>query len=218
MNCLSWVAETSFSFYCDGKTLIFNCNTGKFILEIKKNDDKMSVFLFSNGIRVTFDGYRLFDMHNLKVTKGEESKQELTRLLQDASSDINEGISLVGNYYGVPVKLVKKLVNDFTGSCNVEPEKYLGFDIRQVKISFGKEFSKESATFESKTYAEIEIGKDGCLKAKVYFDGSKSSFMTSDDCQNFIEDNDDFLIKLRSLNVLLEEYSDIVKSLEKWVE
>ncbi len=215
---MAWINETSFTLFCDGRSLLFNCNTGRFIVEIKKEGDKLSVFVFTNGVRMTFDGTRLFDMHNLKVTKGEEGKDELRSILKNASTDLDDGISSVGSYYGVPTKLVNKLINEFLERCDVDPAKYLGFNISKIKISYGKEFSKDSATFESKNFAEVLIESEGCLKAKVYFGAGSPSFMVGDDCENFTENREEFREKIAKINVLLEEYRDVIESLKKWLD
>ncbi|WP_149528169.1 hypothetical protein [Sulfuracidifex tepidarius] len=166
---------------------------------------------------MTFDGTRLFDMHNLKVMKGDDGKEELRRILKEASTDLKEGISSINNYYGVPVKLIGKVIDEFLESCDVDPAKYLSFDINKIKVSYGKEFSKDSATFESKNFAEVVLGNNGCIKAKVYFDSSKPSFMVSEDCENFIENKLEFEEKIDNINTLIEEYKEIVDSLKKWL-
>ncbi len=218
MRDLAWVNETSFTLFCDGSSLLFNCNTGRFIIEIRKEKNKLSVFIFSNGVRMTFDGSRLFDMHNLKVMKGDDGKEELRKILREASVDLKDGVSSINNYYGVPVKLIEKVVDEFLESCDVDPAKYLGFNTNKLKISYGKEFSKDSATFESKNFAEIVLGNGGCIKAKVYFDSSKPSFMISEDCENFTENRLEFEEKINNVNTLMEEYKEIIESLKKWLK
>ncbi len=198
----------------------FNINGNKYVLDFQlKGDNIFNLSIFSSdGVRVSFDGNRLFDMHNLKVVKGKEAKEKVLSLLNEIKEDVNSMLYNFSINYNIPTKLIAEMLS-LICNLNVNPSKCLDISFDNLVIRLTNDFSSQSAQLSVKKKIEIMLGneREGCIKSVINLDSTYDSdyFFTSEDCVEFLSSNiDEFKRKLYGFRTFNEKYDELLKFLK----
>lgn len=213
----NWIKDLSFLLECSDKELKLNINASKYVLNFQLINNKYNISLFSSdGVRISFDGNRLFDMHNLKIIKGDNAKNYVIGLLNDFRENVIKEIKELGIKYGVPIKLVEEILKAIC-ELNVNVSNCLDFNTNLVFINLTNVFSKQSSQFDVKKKLEIILSRDNCIKAIINLDNLSESdmFFISTDCKNFKDDLENFTKFLYNYRSFNEKYSELIDYLSK---
>jgi len=213
----NWIKDLSFLLECSDKELKLNINASKYVLDFQLIDNKYNVSLFSSdGVRISFDGNRLFDMHNLKIVKGDNAKNYITRLLNDFRENVIKEIKELGIKYGIPIKLVEEILKAIC-ELNVDISNCLDFNTNLVFINLTNDFLRQSSQLDVKKKLEIVLSRDNCIKAIINLDNLSESdmFLISTDCKNFKDDLENFTKFLHNYRSFNEKYSELIDYLSK---
>ncbi|BDB99053.1 hypothetical protein [Saccharolobus caldissimus] len=213
----NWIKDLSFLLECSDKELKLNINASKYVLNFQLINNKYNISLFSSdGVRISFDGNRLFDMHNLKIIKGDNAKNYIIGLLNDFRENVIKEIKELGIKYGVPIKLVEEILKAIC-ELNVNISNCLDFNTNLISINLTNDFSKQSSQFDVKKKLEIILSRDNCIKAIINLDSLSESdmFLISTDCKNFKDDLENFAKFLYNYRSFNEKYSELIDYLSK---
>ncbi|WWQ61508.1 hypothetical protein V6M85_05390 [Sulfolobus tengchongensis] len=214
--------ETSFLVECHRNGVLrIEVNASNYSLNFSLSNGKFNFSLFSSdNVRLSYDGNRLIDMHNLQVLKGNDAKGQILGVINNIKEDIINEVSNLRIKYDIPVKLLTELlITAFRLDYN--EISCLDHNAEYLFIHLTNDFARYSSNFEVVKKLKISLGgKNGCIKAVINLNTTyeQNSFLFSSDCLNFYNSIEEFNAFLTSYKTLNEKYIEVINYLKSKIQ
>ncbi|EZQ06583.1 hypothetical protein CM19_07255 [Candidatus Acidianus copahuensis] len=205
-----WINELSVYLLCNYDKLESRVNSRGNVLNTIKDNQGISLSVFTKDYRISFSNGRLVDMHNLTVKRGNEARDQISDILRKISYDTKRDIEELKNTYEIPVNLITVLLQGIE-NLNLDPRSLLDFGINQVKYDLGREFLKDRPGFTSERRLRLDIfSSSSCLREVYWLDEMKADFFWSLDCENWIASEAKFRNLLGKIQTMDPKYKEIL--------
>ncbi|MEM3329724.1 MAG: hypothetical protein QXD56_06650 [Saccharolobus sp.] len=212
---MSWIGDASFSLECSNSSLKIEINASNYSLSFQYINNSYNITLYSsNNTRVSFNGSRLFDMHNLKVLNGDKAKETILNLLKNANDNIKDEINKLAIRYDIPVKLLTEMLN-LVSKLEINPLNCLDIKIKYIYLGLTNDFVKQSQFSVNKKF-KIIMNSNECIKAVINLDnlGENNSFLFSKNCVEYVNDLEGFRNYIYNYKTINEKYLELINYLK----
>ncbi|AKA72480.1 hypothetical protein SULI_00125 [Saccharolobus solfataricus] len=216
---MSWIRDTSFLMECvKNENIKIEINSSNYFMSFNLLNGKYNLSLFSShDIRISYDGNRLIDMHNLRVLKDNEARVHISNMIRNIKVNMSNEINNLAIMYNIPVKILYENLEaifnlDFSLlSC-------LDYGLDYFLLHLTNNFAKQSSQFEVVKKLKFILGNErGCIKAILSLSNTyeSDSFLFSSDCINFQTDVNAFSKFLRDYRTLNVKYIEVIDYLKQ---
>ncbi|ACP47223.1 conserved hypothetical protein [Sulfolobus islandicus Y.N.15.51] len=215
---MSWIRDTSFLMECvKNGSIKIEINVSNYSMSFNLLNGKYNLSLFSSdNIRISYDGNRLIDMHNLRVLKDHDARVHISNMINNIKGNMSNEINNLAIMYNIPVKILNDNLEAIF-NLNFSLLSCLDYGLDYFLIHLTNDFAKQSSQFDViKKLKLILANEKGCIKAILALSNTyeSDSFLFSNDCISFqvnVNGFSKFLMDYRTLNAKYTEVIDYLK-------
>jgi len=215
---MSWIRDTSFLMECvKNGSIKIEINVSNYSMSFSLLNGKYNLSLFSSdNIRISYDGNRLIDMHNLRVLKDHDARVHISNMINNIKGNMSNEINNLAIMYNIPVKILNDNLEAIF-NLNFSLLSCLDYGLDYFLIHLTNDFAKQSSQFDViKKLKLILANEKGCIKAILALSNTyeSDSFLFSNDCISFqvnVNGFSKFLMDYRTLNAKYTEVIDYLK-------
>ncbi|ADB85828.1 hypothetical protein [Saccharolobus islandicus] len=215
---MSWIRDISFLMECvKNGSIKIEINVSNYSMSFNLLNGKYNLSLFSSdNIRISYDGNRLIDMHNLRVLKDHDARVHISNMISNIKGNMSNEINNLAIMYNIPVKILNDNLEAIF-NLNFSLLSCLDYGLDYFLIHLTNDFAKQSSQFDViKKLKLILANEKGCIKAILALSNTyeSDSFLFSNDCISFqvnVNGFSKFLMDYRTLNAKYTEVIDYLK-------
>ncbi|MCH4815469.1 MAG: hypothetical protein QXY87_07125 [Saccharolobus sp.] len=216
---MSWIRDTSFLMECvKNGSIKIEINVSNYSMSFNLFNGKYNLSLFSSdNIRISYDGNRLIDMHNLRVLKDHDARVHISTTISNIKGNMSNEINNLAIMYNIPVKILNDNLEAIF-NLNFSLLSCLDYGLDYFLIHLTNDFAKHSSQFDVVKKLKLILGNEkGCIKAILALSNTyeSDSFLFSNDCISFQVDMNGFSKFLRDYRTLNAKYTEVIDYLKQ---